>query len=395
MEPQNNPSATGPSGPAAGGSNNANVPYTAQMVAPAPSHGSPQYAFPAGMPPGTPIVIHTQGTFQRILGWVGWAGFFICAMLLIGYVTAFYEYFNTTEGIYEKYHSGAKFGSDKIAIIDVSGVIMEGDGFVKKQIDLIREDDSVKAVVVRVDSPGGTVTGSDYIFHHLKKLREERKLKMVVSMGSVAASGGYYVSMAVGDEPKSIYAEPTTTTGSIGVIIPHYDVSRLMERFDVRDDSISSHPRKQMLSMTRALSDEDRAIVQAYVMESFDRFKEIVKEGRPAYRTDETALTDLATGEIFTAGQAKKRGLVDEIGFIEDAIARVAELASLDVKKARVVHYHRPPSLFEFPLAMQQARSASANPLATVLELNAPRAWYLATSWPLTPETLSHRDFRR
>lgn len=354
----------------------AQAPYAAQMVSPGPQ-----------------IVIQTRGTFQRIMGWVGWAGFLLCAILLMGYVTAFYEYFNTTEGIYEKYHSGAKFGSEKIAIIDVSGVIMEGDGFVKKQIDMVREDESVKAVVIRVDSPGGTVTGSDYILHHLKKLRDERQLKMVVSMGSVAASGGYYVSMAVGDEPKSIFAEPTTTTGSIGVIVPHYDVSKLMERFDVRDDSIASHPRKQMLSMTRALSDEDRAIVQAYVMESFDRFKEIVKEGRPAFRSDDAALVALATGEIFTAGQAQRRGLVDEIGFVEDAIERVAELASLDVKKVRVVHYHRPPALFELPLAMQ-SRAASTHPLAAMLELNAPRAWYLATAWPLTPDTVTNRHFR-
>ncbi|MFO0869937.1 MAG: signal peptide peptidase SppA [Pirellulales bacterium] len=391
--------------PPQGPDNPPTSPFTAQMVAPGPVGGPVPYGYPgspaAGAPPTggppagathpwpayppQPIVIQTRGTFHRILGWIGWAGFLFCGLLLMGYVTTFYEYFNTTEGIYEKYHSGAKFAADKIAIIDISGVIMEGDGFVKRQIDMIREDESVKAVVVRVDSPGGTVTGSDYILHHLKKLRDERGLKLVVSMGSIAASGGYYVSMAVGDEPRSIFAEPTTTTGSIGVIIPHYDISKLMERFDVRDDSIASHPRKQMLSMTRPLSDEDRQIVQSYVMESFERFKEIVKEGRPALRSSDDPLAALATGEIFTAGQAKKHGLVDEIGFIEDAIARVAELAGLDLKKVRVVHYHRPPALFEIP-GLAARSQASTHPLSTFLELQAPRAWYLATSWPLLPE---------
>jgi protease-4 len=351
---------------------------------------SPSSALPAGLGPGTPIVIQTQGTFQRILGWVGWAGFFLCTVLLFGFVTTYYEYFNTTEGITEKYHSGARFGADKIAIIDVSGVIMEGDGFVKRQIDMVREDKSVKAVVVRVDSPGGTVTGSDYILHHLNKLRKERELKLVVSMGSIAASGGYYVSMAVGDEPQSIYAEPTTTTGSIGVIVPHYDVSDLLKRFDVRDDSIASHPRKQMLSMTRRLSDEDRKIVEAYVNESFERFKSIVKDGRPAFRANESPLIEAATGEIFTANQAKKRGLVDEIGFIEDALARVAELAGLKLEETRVVHYHRPPSLFDLPvLASAAGPRRPQNSLAAILELNAPRAWYLAASWPISPELLS------
>jgi protease-4 len=421
MEPQNPPSSSFPGQPPAAGSGS---PFTAQMVGTGsrppvsqsvgpipggpmgPGQGGGGGGYPPQAPggygppgggypqwPQQPIIIQTQGTFQRVLGWIGWAGFLLCAMLLIGYVSTSYEYFNTTEGIFEKYHSGAKFASDKIAIIDVSGVIMEGDGFVKKQIDMIREDESVKAVVVRVDSPGGTVTGADYIFHHLKKLKKERNLKLVVSMGSIAASGGYYVSMAVGDEAKSIYAEPTTTTGSIGVIVPHYDVSKLMERFDVRDDSIASHPRKQMLSMTKQLSDEDRAIVQSYVMESFERFKEIVKEGRPAFRENDAPLIEAATGEIFTANQAKKRGLVDEIGFIEDAIARVTELAGLDAENVRVVHYHRPAALFELP-GLSARSSASVDPLAALLELNSPRAWYLATNWPLGPAWPSDRTNR-
>ena len=167
------------------------------------------------------------------------------------------------------------------------GVIMDGDGFVKQQIDRVRQDDMCKAVVVRVDSPGGTVTGSDYIYHHLKRLREERQIPLVVSMGSVAASGGYYVSMAVGDQERSIFAEPTTTTGSIGVIMPHYDISGLLKQFQIEDDSIASHPRKQLLSMTRPMSDEDREIIQDYIDDSFSRFKEIVKSGRPVCGAEE------------------------------------------------------------------------------------------------------------
>lgn len=369
MDP-NTPSAPSPA-------NKPEAIYDAQLAnrpAPAPAP-APQYGYPP-----QPIVIQTRGTFQRLLGWAGWMGFLFCAVMLIGYVSTFYEYFNVTEGIQEKYHSGAKFGRDKVAIIDISGVIMDGEGFVKRQIDLIREDRAVRAVVIRVDSPGGTVTGADYIYHHLKKLKAERNLPMVVSMGSIAASGGYYVSMAVGDQERSIFAEPTTTTGSIGVIIPHYDVSRLLERFDVKDDSIASHPRKQMLSMTKALSDEDRAILMSYVNESLDRFKSIVKEGRPAFAEDGAKLDELATGEIFTATQAQKHGLVDELGFIEEAIDRATELAALDKKNVRVVRYQRPPALFEFP-GMASAH-APRGELALLLELSAPRAWFLASSLP-------------
>jgi protease-4 len=319
---------------------------------------------------------------------IGWFGFVICGVLLLQQRAANRDYLDTSRGIRERLHSGAEYGSDKVAIIAVRGVILEGDGFVKRQIDRVRDDERVKAVVVRVESPGGTVTGSDYIYHHLNQLRQERDLPMVVSMGSIAASGGYYVSMAVGDQQRSIFAEPTTTTGSIGVIVPHYDLTGLLARFDIVDDSIMSHPRKQMLSMTRSMSDEDRQIIQQYVDDSFVRFKSIVKSGRPQLReasqedelVDPQTDRDLATGEIFTAPRAQQYGLVDEIGFIEDAIARAVELAGLDEDNVRVVHYQRPASLMSL-VGVAQA-SGQPGELAMLLEMSAPRAFYLATSLP-------------
>ncbi len=335
-------------------------------------------------PPPTQLVIYQTGLATRILTWLGWTGFAICSLLVISQWLALYDYFDNSHGITEKYVQGAEFGSDKVAVLSIEGVIMEGDGFVKQQIDRIREDQSVKAIVVRVDSPGGTVTGSDYIYHHLKKLRKEKGVPMVVSMGSIAASGGYYVSMAVGDQPDSIYAEPTTTTGSIGVIIPHYNVSGLMKKYDVEDDSIASHERKQMLSMTRELKPEHRAIIQSYVDESFGRFKEIVKSGRPIFRKDGSALDQLATGEIFSADQALKHGLVDKIGFIEEAIDRAAELARIEAKNVRVVKYKKPASLLG-SLGAAEAKLSRANDMnnvAALLELSTPRAYYLWSSFP-------------
>ncbi|MHB8971184.1 MAG: signal peptide peptidase SppA [Pirellulaceae bacterium] len=333
---------------------------------------------------------------RRLLTWVGWMGFLLCGLLLISQWSARRDYFDVTEGIRERFHSGSEQGRDKVAIITVRGVILDGDGFVKRQIDRVRKDPHVKAVVVRIDSPGGTVTGSDFIYHHLKKLREERHLPLVVSMGSMAASGGYYVAMAVGEQEKAIFAEPTTTTGSIGVIVPHYDLSGLMARYDVRDDSVSSHPRKQILSPTRAMSEEDRAIIQTYVNESFQHFKDIVKAGRPqlpqAPGTDSQKLEhdgqDLATGEIFTATQAKQFGLVDEIGFIEEAIERASELAGLQKDRVRVVQYRRPASLLDLVGLVEAAEPDF--PLSALLEVSAPRAYYLATSLP--PLATSRRE---
>ena len=344
----------------------------------------PQHqAGPHHPPPPQPIIIQQGnggGLLFRLFALLGWMAFLFCALFVIAQWVALADYFDTEGGITEKHHSGTSFGSDKVAIISVEGLIMDGDGFVKNQIDRIRKDKSVKAVVIRIDSPGGTVTGSDYMFHHLTKLREDKGIPVVVSMGSMAASGGYYVAMAVGDQERSIFAEPTSTTGSIGVIIPHYDLSGLMERFDVKDDSIACHPRKQMLAMTRPIPEDHRALLQAYVDESFLRFKDIVKLGRPQFRENDELLTKLATGEIFTATKAKEHGLIDEIGFLEEAIDRAVELANLDKDKTSIIRFERPVSLFDVA-GVATAKSSSLD-LSTWLEMSAPRGYYLATSLP-------------
>lgn len=327
------------------------------------------------------IVVHSQSGWSRLWTWAGWSGFITCGLLVLGQWIALADYFNTSGGAEEKFVQGEKLAKDKIAIISIDGVIIDGDGFVKRQIDKIREDQNVKAVVVRVDSPGGSVSGSDFIYHHLKKLREDRGLPMVVSMGGMAASGGYYVSMAVGDQEDAIFAEPTCSTGSIGVIIPHYDLSGLLERFDIQDDSIATHERKQMLSYTRRMSDEHREIIQSHIDDMFVRFKSVIQEGRPAFKQDPSALDKLATGEIFTAEKALKHGLIDRIGFREEAIERAMELARLDPEKTRVVRYKRPATLLD-GLGIAQARPTGNFDLATLLDLSAPRAWYLATSLP-------------
>ena len=341
--------------------------------------GSPATAGPgaATQPPQVVIQQGGSGVFMRMLALLGWAGFFFCGLWAVGQLIALGQYFDTSGGITEKYHSGKKFSSEKIAIIDISGVIMGGDGYVKRQIDRVRDDEHVKAVVVRIESPGGTITGSDYLHHHLSKLREEKEVPLVVSMGSVAASGGYYVAMAVGDQKDVIFAEPTTTTGSIGVIIPHYDISGLLDKLDIKDDSIATHPRKQMLSMTKPITEDHLEIAKRYINESFVRFKDIIKSGRPELAPER--LDELATGEIFTANQAKESGLIDEIGFIEKAIARAAELAGVDEDDIRVVRYDKPVSLFGIG-GLGKVRHQ--NPLRELLEFSVPRPYYLFTSLP-------------
>jgi protease-4 len=339
---------------------------------------------PTSNQPQPIVVVQRSGVLGLLVAMTGWLGFFICGsvlLLLIMIAVAFYPDPNSLE---TKVIGGNKSADGKIAVITIDGVISEAEdeGFVKRQIDEVMDDDDVKAIVLRVDSPGGAVTGADYLFHHLKKLKKEKGVPVVVSMGGMAASGGYYVSMAVGDQKDSIYAEPTTTTGSIGVIIPHYDISGLLARFDVKDDSISSHERKQMLAMTRPIPAEHRLIIQGYVNETFDRFKTVVKEGRPQFSKDAAALDKLATGEIFSADQALKHGLVDKIGFLEDAVDRAIELAGLTEDDVQVVKYKKPVSFLD-DFALMQSR-ASRGPLSVddLLEMSTPRAYYLVTSLP-------------
>lgn len=284
------------------------------------------------------------------------------------------------DNLRERHFSGPRFGEHRVAIVRVEGTIVDGESVVD-QIERVRNDRRVRALVLRVNSPGGTVTGSDYIHHHLTKLLNERKLPVVVSMGSLAASGGYYVSTAVADGKEAlIYAEPTTWTGSIGVIIPHYNVAGLMKRFEVVDDSIASHELKQMGSFSRELSPKEREIFQSLVDESFGRFKSLVRKARPKLR-DDAALDRVATGQVFTTQQALDNGLVDHEGFLEDAVDKALELAGLDKDRTTVIEYESPVTLVDLLMGSAPRRSPSEGELGRALSLLAPRAYYLCW-WP-------------
>lgn len=290
----------------------------------------------------------------------------------------------------EKHHSLNKYGDDKVAIISVEGVMLDGeDGFVKKQIDRVLEDKDVKAIVLRVDSPGGAVTAADYQYHHLRKLIEKRKIPMVVSMGSVAASGGYYVSMAAGNGPQTIFAEPTTWTGSIGVIIPHYDATEGLAKIGVKEDAVASHRLKGMGSFARPMTEEERRIWQELVDVSFSRFKEIIRQSRSRFKENPALLDELATGQVFAADQAVESGLVDKIGFVEDAIDRAIELAGLDAKNVHVVKYERELSLSD--IFMGASSQSPSFDLSMLADLTTPRAYYW---WSTLPPLVSSRGYR-
>lgn len=283
----------------------------------------------------------------------------------------------------EEFVMGNRSGDEKIAVISIEGTILGGEGFFKRQIDHAAREAAkgkLKAIVVRVNSPGGTITGSDYMLHHLRELSEKSNLPMVVSMGGIAASGGYYVSMCVGDTPDAIFAEPTTWTGSIGVLIPNYNFAELMERWGISDNTVASGPLKTMGSFAHPMTPEEKKIFQELVDDGFHQFKEVIMQGRPNFRKDPESLDRVATGQIFTANQALENGLIDKIGFIEDAVDRVARIAGLSADDIQVVKYKSIPNLSEILFGASQTKPSLE--LAAILDAATPRAYYLCTRLP-------------
>ena len=349
-----------------------NTPINAEMVPGQQPAGATPYAHPLPRRKVNPIVI------LILLALVAALGF---SMLLnLAFITTASA--STGDTLQEEYFYKDKFqdGADKIAIITVEGTILTKEGFVKDQIDQAQLDEDVKAVVLRVDSPGGSVSASDYYYHHLSKLRTESKKPIVVSMGSIAASGGYYVAMAAGKTEKTIFAEPSCFTGSIGVMIPHYNLSGLFEDFGIEEDAIVSHRLKNMGSLGRQMTDEEKKIFQTLVDEGFERFKEIIRDNRTQFSEDPEALDEIATGQVYTAQQAKENGLIDEIDFIEGAIDRAIELASVDRNAVQVIRYKRIPTLSSLLLGAQ-AQSQGFD-LQQLLDLSAPKAYYMVTQLP-------------
>src|SRR3954454_19861979 len=338
-------------------------------------------------PPQINVQQHST-LFGRFGKWLV-AALVIAVLFIISLYNSYHSYFSPSDMPQEKYHSLARLATKKIAIVDISGTIMEGeDSFAAKQIQRVRDDPDVVGVVLRISSPGGTVTRSDYIYHRLLMLADGRKLPIVVSMGSVCASGGYYIAMAVGSQPKSIFAEPTTWTGSIGVIIPHFDVSGGLAKLGISADSITSGPLKKMGTPTRSMTEAERKILQTLVDEPFKDYKEIVVNGRPKFKNDRATLDAVATGQVFTAKQALSHGLVDQIGFVEDAIARAAELAGENAETVRCVKYEKRPSLFGSVLGAESQVGTSSNAqLSALLDLATPRAYFL---WSWVPAAFSN-----
>ena len=307
----------------------------------------------------------------------------------------------------EQHYAGKKGASDKVAIITLDGVILEGLlGYVHKQIDQAAADKHVKVVVLRINSPGGSVTASDDLHRRLTELRDGNAKKgrdgkpLFVSMGGMAASGGYYVAMP----GQTIFAQPTTLTGSIGVYSSFPNVKKLADTYGVSMNTIKQGEIKASGSPFATMTPHERQVWQDMIDTAYQHFVQVVEKGRPALAdgkllspvkiTPLQAEPDflkkedkhepytryLADGGIWTADKALEFRLIDKIGSLDDAVQAAHDAAGLG-EKYQAIQYERPLTLLHF---LGVGGQAQANPGASVLDparLEAgfmPRLWYLA-----------------
>ncbi len=268
------------------------------------------------------------------------------------------------------------WATNKIALIDVDGVLenqrermvvtgARGENPIalfKEKLDKAARDQRVRAVVVRINSPGGTVTASDLMHTELRSFRARTDKPVVASMLDVAASGGYYLACAA----DRIFAHPTTITGSIGVVMLLPEFSGTMQKLGIGMRTFKSGDMKDAGSIFREMTPEERAVFQRLIMGMYERFLAVVRQGRPDLPPER--LLALADGRVYLGPEAREHGLVDDIGTIQDALVAAKQAAGLADQNVLVVQYGRPlshrPNVY--------ARGFEPAPQVNVVNLNLP-----------------------
>ncbi len=241
------------------------------------------------------------------------------------------------------------FTLNKVAIITLSGEITGDERpkllsmgqsssvlWIKDQLKKAEADRAVRAVVLRIDSPGGDVTASDIIYREIKMFKERRKIPVLASIMDMGASGGYYVALSA----DRIYAHPTSVTGSIGVMARIPEIDKMGQKIGVEMRVIKSGEHKDLGSIWRAFAPGEQDILQNLIQQMYERFVGIVAENRPGL--DVNAVRALADGRVYTAQQAKANGLIDDVKYLDQVIDLAKAQAGM--KDAAVVMYKRPNS---------------------------------------------------
>jgi protease-4 len=278
-----------------------------------------------------------KGRFWVVLG--------LCLGLVAGCITVKVSLFEEPGALKETTISG--YGRDKILLLEISGAILEGPhrllalfkgstspARVKEELEKAAKDNHIKAVVVKINSPGGTVAAADVILHELQAFKAERGVPLVVCLQGLATSGGYYVAQA-GD---AIIAYPTCITGSIGVLAMKFNLKGLMDKVGVEEDLVKTGAWKDFWSPFRPATPQEKEMMQQVINQFYKNFVDVVAAGRNLSLKETLKVAD---GRIFTAAQAKDLKLVDQLGYLDDALELARAKAQLN-KEARVVRYHRP-----------------------------------------------------
>lgn len=239
--------------------------------------------------------------------------------------------------------------NERIALLTVDGTIQDTGSagslfategynhqFFLQQLEQVKLDDSVKAIVLQVNSPGGGVVESAQIYREIRKIQEEAAKPIYVSMGSMAASGGYYISAPA----DKIFVNKETMTGSIGVIMQSINYGKLAEKYGVEFVTIKSGPYKDIMSPTREMTDAERNMLQEMLNDSYEDFVDIIEQGR---NMTEAEVKKIADGRIVNGRQAIEAGLADEFGFLDDVIASIK--TDYDLENAEVFEYGHSQSL--------------------------------------------------
>ena len=231
---------------------------------------------------------------------------------------------------------------DRVAVINIEGTIVCGadskenlfqqangitSGTIMKQIREAAADDSVKALVLRIDSGGGSATAAEEVGRELLRFKEQTKKPIVATMGNTGASAAYWIAACASDK---IYANATTLTGSIGVYMPYMNTEELFKKIGITSDKIKSGPYKDILTNDRPMTPEEKEILQNIVDEIYDQFVHTVSASR---RMETSKMRAIADGRIYTGRQAKNIGLVDELGDYYDALAAAGTLAKIQLGK--------------------------------------------------------------
>jgi len=283
----------------------------------------------------------------------------------LGVIAALLVFFFTVLFFIGRYTGGRSsrfaFG-DKIAIVEVKGVISQSSGVIE-DLQQYLADDGVKAIVLRVDSPGGGVGPAQEIYREIMRIRSTSKKKVVTSMGSVAASGGYYIACA----SDRIVANPGTITGSIGVIMQFSNLEELLKKIGVKGVVLKSGEHKDIGSPFREMTPEEKGIMQEVLDNVHQQFIQAVADGR---KLERSKVAQIADGRILTGEQAKNLGLVDQLGNLHDTIDVTAKMVGIE-GKPNVLYPKRKISIWD--LLMRDMASAIVDVLTEKgYELNFP-----------------------